>query len=94
MDRLHERILHIWAAEAPNGDGSYPSKISPESFDTNLPRNPATTGPRPCLDIAPAGALGDHPPDAVVTGTQQPQLWYNPNRGIFRARVMPKLTER
>ena len=52
--------------------------------------NTAVPGRQPWLDIAPQGDHSYHPPDAVITRSDQAGFWYNPNRGIFRARVMPQ----
>ena len=41
----------------------------------------------PWLDIAPPGDMANHPPDPIAYTKEQAGFWYNPNRGIFRARI-------
>jgi hypothetical protein len=36
--------------------------------------------------------MSDQPPDPIITSENQAEFWYNPNRGIFRARVMAQMT--
>jgi hypothetical protein len=48
---------------------------------------------QPWLDIAPPGDKSDHPSDPVITRGTQAGFWYNPNRGLFRARVAPQFNE-
>ncbi|HEX7008380.1 MAG TPA: hypothetical protein VF184_00265 [Phycisphaeraceae bacterium] len=71
----------------------FPLRIEPAWFSNKLPRNALVSGDRPWLDIAPPGDMSDQPPDPVILGPDQAAFWYNPNRGIFRARVMPQVSE-
>ena len=69
----------------------FPRTISPLWFRAEgVPLNATVPGRQPWLDIAPEGDDGYHPPDPVITQVDQAGFWYNPNRGIFRARVMPQ----
>ena len=62
-------------------------------FDNRLPTNIMVPGRQPWLDIAPAEDKSDHPPDPIISAAAQAGFWYNPNRGIFRARVLPQFTD-
>lgn len=48
------------------------------------------TSDRPWIDLAPPGDTADHPPDPVLISPGQAEFWYNPHRGIIRARVMAR----
>lgn len=72
------------AAEA---EAAFPERISPEWFDGTLPLNVLVPTRHPWLDLAPPGDHHDHPPDPVLESPDQAGFWYNPQRGIFRARV-------
>lgn len=71
----------------------FPVRIEPAWFSNKLPHNALVSGDRPWLDIAPPGDMSDQPPDPIILGPDQAAFWYNPNRGIFRARVMPQVSE-
>ena len=72
----------------------FPRYISPEWFVADgLPMNATVPGRHPWLDVAPPDDHSDHPPDPVITWEGQAGIWYNPNRGVFRARVMPQWSE-
>ena len=89
---LHERAFyHSVLGKDEQETMGYPKTISPLWFRAEgLPMNTAVPGRQPWLDIAPQGDDSYHPPDAVITRSDQAGFWYNPNRGIFRARVMPQ----
>ncbi len=82
----------LWMAQE-DSQGNYPPQIMPEWFSKGLPRNSLIAGKRPWLDIAPQGDYNDHPPDPLATG-EQAAFWYNPERGIIRARVPQQGTDR
>jgi hypothetical protein len=68
------------------GGAVFPAFISPAWFAGDLPVN--VLAPRqPWLDVAPAGDGADHPPDPVLVDPGQAGFWYNPGRGVVRARV-------
>jgi len=89
---LHERAFYHGVLGKDEQDAKgFPQTISPLWFRAEgLPMNAAVPGRQPWLDIAPQGDDSYHPPDAVITRSDQAGFWYNPNRGIFRARVMPQ----
>lgn len=93
LAQLHEAALYHGAMDlASNRSVSgFPINISPVWFKLDgLPTNPMAPGRHPWMDIAPAHDMHDHPPDPIITDDRQAGLWYNPNRGIFRARVLPQ----
>lgn len=94
LTRLHEKAMFYGALEFDAGFArttvnAFPSEISPVWFrDEGLPMNATVPGWLPWLDMAPVGDLLDHPPDPVIEGSAQAGFWYNPNTGLFRARVV------
>lgn len=70
-----------------------PATVSPLWFTDGVPTNFNIPGRHPWIDMAPSGDMGDNPPDPVITRPEQAGFWYNPNRGIFRARVSPQFTD-
>ncbi len=94
LARLHEQAIYHGALQVQIGEqDAAPPTISPAWFLGNLPENPLTPNAGHWLDIAPSGDTSDHPPDPVVTKSRQAAFWYNPARGIFRARVSPQFSE-
>ena len=89
---LHEQAFYHSVLDKDEGDvKGFPETISPLWFRAEgVPLNATVPGRQPWLDIAPDGDDGYHPPDPVITRIDQAGFWYNPNRGIFRARVMPQ----
>ncbi len=71
----------------------YPLTISPLWFPEGLPANHLIPGRHPWIDLAPPGDMNDQPPDPVATRPDQAGFWYNPNRGLIRARVTPQFTQ-
>lgn len=91
LARLHEQAIYRGAmAEVPLSKTGFPLAILPTWFGSDLPQNLMAPGRNPWLDIAPEGDRCDQPPDPVVTSDDQACFWYNPQRGIFRARVQPQ----
>ena len=94
LARLHETALYHGAMGEPTSSATgFPLNISPGWFDGNLPTNALVTPRHPWIDVAPADDGEEHPPDPVCTRPGQAGFWYNPNRGIFRARVPAQLTD-
>lgn len=78
-------VLPSWFTGAPPTNGL---------LDGVDPKHVATTATsRPWIDVAPPGDKTAHPPDPVAVRLDQAQFWYNPNLGVFRARVAPTLNE-
>jgi len=72
----------------------FPKYPLPEWFKEGIPANTLVGPHHPWVDLAPPGDTSDHPPDPVVKSREQAGLWYNPNNGICRARVVAQFTER
>jgi hypothetical protein len=87
LDRLYERSAYHGALQKSALQGyRFPPVIEPAWFGLELPIN-QTLADRPWLDIAPPGDVGEHPPDPLALREDQAGFWYNPNLGVFRARV-------
>jgi len=106
LTQLYERASYYGALESSTEENStlWPVAVLPSWFTgappTNGllegvdPDNVATAGhSRPWIDVAPPGDKAAHPPDPVAVRPDQAQFWYNPNIGVFRARVAPTLNE-
>lgn len=98
LAHFHE-VLKVQATTsgvAVNGRG-WPNTIEGHWFENDPPRNHLLTGDRPWVELAPAeDADRDHPADPVAfdTGGQKAaSFWYNPYRGVVRARVAPQINE-
>jgi hypothetical protein len=81
---------------AVNGRG-WPNTIEGYWFGDEPPLNHLLTGDRPWVEIAPAeDADRDHPADPVafdMDGERAASFWYNPYRGVVRARVAPQIND-
>ena len=80
---------------AVNGRG-WPNTIEGDWFGDEPPLNHLLTGDRPWVEIAPAeDADRDHPADPVAFDLdgKVASFWYNPYRGVVRARVAPQINE-
>jgi hypothetical protein len=87
LSRLAQQARCHGAIEAPGGRGPvFAATISPAWFKSQLPVNALAPG-YAWLDVAPAGDGADDPPDPVLRSRSQAGFWYNPNRGVVRARV-------
>ncbi|GEM_PF-2501379 len=93
ISRLYEQARFQGSLEDHGTRGGFPLMIQTSWFKDGLPLNVAVPANQPWLDIAPIGDTGDHPPDPVITSREQAGFWYNPNRGLFRARVVPQFSE-
>ncbi len=93
ISRLYEQALSHGSVEEATTKAGFPLMIHERWFGVELPVNVAVDANQPWLDIAPLGDMSDHPPDPVILTPTQGGIWYNPNRGLFRARVMPQFTD-
>ncbi len=95
LEQLHDKATFVGALDVDAvGKEGFPLEISPLWFrDEGLPMNVTVPGWHPWLDIAPLGDHAQQPPDPVIVRRDQAGFWYNPNNGIFRARVTPQFTE-
>lgn len=93
LARLHEQAVFYRAiSEVEQSESGFPLRVEPGWFGDALPLNVALPSRHPWVDVAPPGDTADHPPDPVVHRPDQAGFWYNPNRGIFRARVTPQVS--
>ncbi|NJL32508.1 MAG: hypothetical protein HC898_13330 [Phycisphaerales bacterium] len=94
LSRLHEVMqYHKALEEAKSGEVNSPIMVTPLWFEGSLPENPLVPGRQPWMDIAPGKDQGLHPPDPVIRAPHQAAFWYNPEKGVFRARVVPQFTD-
>jgi hypothetical protein len=98
---LHQSLAQFREAVVYNGaldqsitnEWGYPRTISPLWFPEGLPNNELIPGRHPWIDLAPPGDMNDQPPDPIATRESQAGFWYNPTRGVIRARVTPQFTD-
>ncbi len=80
-----------------NGRG-WPLSIDTSWFNGTPPRNTLLSGRFPWVQIAGVTEYDlDHPPARVALSEDGPEgagFWYNPGKGIVRARVGPTLTDK
>lgn len=92
-----EREIRIRAATGGvelNGRG-WPTTVDVSWWDGRPPQNPLVPGDRPWLEVASeAEADLDHPPVRQSVRRTQAAFWYNPARGVVRARVGPAVSDR
>lgn len=105
LSELYEQTLYHAALEHPNAPVKrdphtlnrplqrFPDQVLPAWFEEGVPLNPLAPHPHPWMDVAPAEDRHDHPPDPVLRRPEQAGYWYNPARGVFRARVPQQDTE-
>lgn len=98
LARFHS-VLKVQATTrgvAVNGRG-WPNTIEGAWFGDEPPLNHLLTGDRAWVEIAPEDdADRDHPADPVafdLEGRKAASFWYNPYRGVVRARVAPQISE-
>ena len=87
-----ETIYHAALGEVELNDRGFPTQVRRKWFGENLPVNVLAPDGQPWLDLAPPGHTADQPPDPIITSPKQAGFWYNPNLGIFRARVPAALS--
>lgn len=89
-----QMLFHGALRDVECSDAGFPINISPVWFrHGGVPTNLLAPGRQPWIDLAPPGDYSLHPPDPVITSPDQAGFWYNPNKGLFRARVRPQFTE-
>ncbi len=97
LERLYARTAYHAALDHRDGPRGtlWPAAVLPTWFQHDLPTNALLpdADTRPWLDVAPPGDKHLHPPDPIAYRRDQAQFWYNPNLGIFRARLAAHLGE-
>jgi len=86
-------ILHGALGETDVNEMGHPTQVSAMWFERGAPVNDLVPPEQPWIDFAPSGDFGHHPPDPVITKPTQAGFWYNPASGVFRARVLPQLSD-
>ncbi len=72
----------------------YPVTPDPNWFHGNLPQNPLIEVGHPWVEVAGRDERSLlHPPDVVVRDAAAAQFWYNPYKGIVRARVPADISD-
>ncbi|QQE10068.1 hypothetical protein JD969_11125 [Planctomycetota bacterium] len=90
---LREQMLyHTSLGEAVVTESGFPDYVDAGWFTRGLPFNQMAGNGRPWIDIAPKGDWSDQPPDPVIVSDAQAGIWYNPNLGVFRARVKQQVS--
>ncbi|MBI1336720.1 MAG: hypothetical protein GC164_07140 [Phycisphaera sp.] len=94
LAHLQEQVLYRGAlGENDTTESGFPRTVSPAWFVGEPPRNVLVPADQPWVDVAPRDDWQDQPPDPVIASPGQAGFWYNPNRGIFRARVVPQFSD-
>lgn len=94
LSSMRETMAYNSALEQGRlNDLGYAPYVSPFWFPEGLPTNRLVPGRHPWVDIAPPGDMNDQPPDPAIHNHDQAGYWYNPNRGVIRARVPQQFTE-
>ncbi len=94
LDELHNQMcFHAAVGDVECNDRGYAKTVYTCWFSDGVPANNLTAGGLPWIDFAPPGDYAEHPPDPVIRDTGQAGFWYNPNRGLFRARIPQQESE-
>lgn len=74
--------------EAALNEEGHPSNVEREWFLESDPRNALASDHAPWIECALPGERNrDHPRDPTFRGGRGAMFWYNPTRGVIRARV-------
>jgi hypothetical protein len=95
--RRFEQVLVFKGAskESEVSERGWPLTVDPHWFGAGPPQNLLVTPDRPWLEVAtPEQATMSDPPLRVAIGTQVSAFWYNPYKGIVRARVPIAISDR
>lgn len=93
LKRMYEQALFQGTLEPMPPESGFPSQIRRDWFAGSPPLNPLAPKDQPWVDVAPPDDRLDHPPDPVLNSSKQGGFWYNPQRGVFRARVPAQITD-
>lgn len=81
--------------QAELNERGWPLEVDPKWFEGQAPRNELISPDRPWLEIAPLEQMDlEHPPDRIAIDRRAAAFWYNPARGVVRARVSPGVSDR
>lgn len=84
--RAIKQQITIRAETPASGVIIWPKRIDPGWFNGKLPRNALIIDERPWMEIA-TDTNRAHPDDIETISSKTPSFWYNPDKGIVRARV-------
>lgn len=88
------RVKAAMGAVEVNGRG-WPRTIDPAWFREHPPINKLVGGPRPWLEVAsPAEYTLSHPRVRTTIDSETAAFWYNPGKGIVRARIGLMLSDK
>lgn len=88
--RAIQRQVQLQATleQVPCNEHGWPVTIDTAWFKDSLPDNPLMDNDRPWMEVAsPLYARLDHPLDRATADPRAAQFWYNPAKGVVRARV-------
>lgn len=86
--------LYVAGESVSINDQRFPNAISADWFDGVRPLNTLLGVDRPWVELASIDELArTHPTDVTVGGGDGAMFWYNPARGVVRARVPRTLTD-
>ena len=81
-------MLQAAMEKVPLTSHGYPATVDTAWFSGNIPVNSLLGGGRPLVDIADESQKdAEHPRDRMAIRRDTPQFWYNPYKGLIRARV-------
>jgi len=86
--------IHAAVGDVSLNEFGHPSTIDPSWFKDGTTRNLLAKGNTPWVELAtPAEFDRNHPIDPTFRGGRGAMFWYNPIRGIIRARVPDQTTD-
>lgn len=94
--RRFQRQVTLQAAlqRGDGGDLAHPGTIDPDWFSGGLPTNPLLGPAHPWVEVIDEGQRNlEHPVDPAITDPAVARFWYNPYRGIVRARVPASMSD-
>jgi type II secretory pathway pseudopilin PulG len=89
LRRFQQQISLQTALEQTElNDAGFPATVDPAWFNGALPANPLLSTSHPWVEVADSSQRAQaHPTDVVPRDGKSARFWYNPYRGIVRARV-------
>lgn len=91
----HEVNLRMASEDSPLNEWGFPPSIDPKWFGDSVPSNPLLDHERPWLEVATGrDCFRLHPAFPTAIDQTKAEFWYNPRRGIVRARVPQMVSDR
>ncbi len=89
LDRFQQQInFQATLGEVERSAAGFPLTVLPEWFGENLPVNPLVSRGHPWVEISnESQATLAHPVERTAADHNVAQFWYNPYRGVLRARA-------